>query len=320
MPRVGLVLGSGGQMGYCFTAGVLWGLAEVTGWDARSADVVVGTSSGAQVAALLRAGVSAEDIARHASDRDLSEEAADAAKKMGGFVPPPRPQPLLPVATSFRYLSTALLRPWRMRPGPFLTAALPAGRVSATVMADGIFDLFSEWPAERLWICALDVDRGQRVVFGREGSPSVDVGTGVSASVALPGWFAPVVIEGRRCVDATLLSPTSLDLLAGEALDLVIVVAPLSYDLTEGMTMPNVDMPLRVAGRRLLRAEERRVRRSGTSVVLFQPLAADLHVMGSNLMADGHSRRHSMTLRAYRSTLRRLTDQWTAEKLTPLGW
>jgi len=61
MARIGLVLGAGGIVGHAFHAGVLAALAEVTGWDPREAEVVVGTSAGSVVGALLRAGMSAED-------------------------------------------------------------------------------------------------------------------------------------------------------------------------------------------------------------------------------------------------------------------
>src|SRR4029453_17418931 len=50
--RVGLVLGAGGVVGHAFHAGVLRALAEVTGWDPRRAEVVVGTSAGAPAGAV----------------------------------------------------------------------------------------------------------------------------------------------------------------------------------------------------------------------------------------------------------------------------
>src|ERR1700687_3789643 len=57
--RVGLVLGAGGPVAHALYCGVLLGLTQATGWDPRTAAVIVGTSAGAQVAALLRAGISA---------------------------------------------------------------------------------------------------------------------------------------------------------------------------------------------------------------------------------------------------------------------
>ena len=64
MPGIALVLGAGGTVGHAFHAGVLTALAEVCGWDARRADVVVGTSAGSVVAALLRAGMPPADLVR----------------------------------------------------------------------------------------------------------------------------------------------------------------------------------------------------------------------------------------------------------------
>ena len=63
MPGIGLVLGAGGEVGYAFHAGVLTALAEVTGWDAGSAEVIVGTSAGSIAGAVLRAGCSPIDLA-----------------------------------------------------------------------------------------------------------------------------------------------------------------------------------------------------------------------------------------------------------------
>ena len=50
MTAVGLVLGSGGLHGAAQHAGALAALVEATGWDPRTADVVVGTSAGATTA------------------------------------------------------------------------------------------------------------------------------------------------------------------------------------------------------------------------------------------------------------------------------
>ena len=65
--RVAVVLGAGGTVGHAFHAGVLAALHHELGWDARHADLVVGTSAGSVVAALLRAGLPAADLARRAT-------------------------------------------------------------------------------------------------------------------------------------------------------------------------------------------------------------------------------------------------------------
>src|SRR6478672_1884140 len=62
-PRVGLVLGGGGAVGAAYHAGALAALEHDLGWDARNADVILGTSAGSLVGALLRLGVPATDLA-----------------------------------------------------------------------------------------------------------------------------------------------------------------------------------------------------------------------------------------------------------------
>ncbi|MEO6025656.1 MAG: patatin-like phospholipase family protein, partial [Candidatus Binatia bacterium] len=74
MARIGLVLGAGGATGHAFHIGVLSALEEATGWDPRTADVIVGTSAGAVIAALLRGGLSPRDLAARALGDPMSEE------------------------------------------------------------------------------------------------------------------------------------------------------------------------------------------------------------------------------------------------------
>ena len=56
MSSVGLVLGGGGITGASYHFGALFALQMATGWNATSADVVIGTSSGSFIAALVRGG------------------------------------------------------------------------------------------------------------------------------------------------------------------------------------------------------------------------------------------------------------------------
>src|SRR5437868_2709839 len=62
-PRVALVLGGGGAMGAAYHAGALTALEQDLGWDAREAAVIVGTSAGSLVGALLRMDVPSSDLA-----------------------------------------------------------------------------------------------------------------------------------------------------------------------------------------------------------------------------------------------------------------
>jgi NTE family protein len=303
--RIGLVLSAGGTVGYAFHSGVLAAIAEATGWDARKAGLVVGTSAGSLVAAMLRAGFPAWDLAARVLDQPLSEDGRRLAEQLG-------PDQILPSWSAARprrgmasapLLRRGLRRPGSVRLGALLAAALPPGRVSSAPLSEAVRRAFgSGWPREATWICAVDLDDGRRVVFGSEGAPRASLADAVAASCAIPAYLEPVMIEGRRYVDGGAYSITNLDLLAGRGLDLVIVSSSMSA--SPRSLAGSLDLPIRAASRARLAREAAAVRRSGTEVVIFEPTVADLDVMGLNLMDAGRSR--AVVRQALSSTRRRL--------------
>ncbi|MGB2970356.1 MAG: patatin-like phospholipase family protein, partial [Candidatus Nanopelagicales bacterium] len=64
-PKRGLVLGAGGVLGAAWAVGALCALEEVHGFDPRDAEVIIGTSAGSVLAALLGGGVSASQLRDH---------------------------------------------------------------------------------------------------------------------------------------------------------------------------------------------------------------------------------------------------------------
>jgi NTE family protein len=321
MARIGLVLGAGGVVGHAFHAGVLSALADVTGWDARHAEVVVGTSAGAVVGALLRAGVSPADLAAGMTGAPLSPDGARLADRAGrrASIPksPPRWRggfPRMASPGTFARLARPPLRP--VRPGTLAAAALPAGRVPTELVAAGLRPLFtSGWPERELWLCAVRLDAGRRVVFGRDGAPRVGVADAVAASCAIPGFFEPVEIGGVRYVDGGAHSPSNADLLAGRGLDLVIVSSPMS--VADNRLRPSIDQPARRLTRLYLGLEAARLRRAGTPVLAFQPTRADLAAMGLNAMDP--ARRSPVTRQARESAQQRLAHTDVQAHLEVLG-
>ena len=71
--RRGIVLGGGGVLGGTWAVGALLALDEVFGFDARAADVLVGTSAGSVLAAMLGAGVSAEQLRQRYNDEAVAD-------------------------------------------------------------------------------------------------------------------------------------------------------------------------------------------------------------------------------------------------------
>jgi NTE family protein len=261
MPRIGLVLGAGGLVGEAFHRGILNALNEVTAWDARHAEIIVGTSAGALMGATLRA------PAGSAPDYVPAAEVVDVPR-LGGL----------------QTLGALARRPWRARAMTLASSVLPAGTRSTDVVSAGLHHRYGgAWADKEFWAVAVRWSDGRRTVFGREGEPAADVGSAVAASCAIPGYFRPVVIDGVAYVDGGVHSPTNVDLLVGRPLDLVIVSSPLS--VARNAVRPKLDLSLRLLWHRYLVNEVRVVRRSGVPVIAFEPGTAALPRMSWNSMS-----------------------------------
>jgi hypothetical protein len=118
-------------------------------------------------------------------------------------------------------------------------------------------------------------------------------------------------------VDGGAHSATNLDALAGLQLDLVVVSSPMSAK--PGALQPTPDGALRAAGHVRLRAESRRLRGEGTTVLAIEPDAEDLRVMGRVMDAMDRTRRAAVVRHVRRAVARRLVDSGTAELLRDAG-
>jgi NTE family protein len=303
--------------GGAFHAGVLAALEEATGWDPRTASVIVGTSAGSIAGASLRAGLSAVDMLARAEDRPLSP----AGVRLLARVAPPQRAPLRPTAGRPRpptevaaRLARAATRPFSVRPLALLAGLLPEGTMGTELIAESISGLLpGEWPSEPLWVCAVRQRDGRLVVFGRDRKPAVP--DAVAASCAIPGFFRPVSIDGERFIDGGVHSPTNADLLAGQKLDLVLISSPMS--LTGRSLRLSLDQPARRWSRLLLDGEAVQLRRRGIHVMAFQPTPEDASVMGPNAMDPG--RRSAVARQARDSTLRRLARTDSRARLTAIS-
>lgn len=284
-PKVAVVLGAGGSVGHAFHAGVLTALHDVFGWDAGRADLLVGTSAGSIVASMLRAGMPATDLAARATGSPLSP-AGRAVVARAGLGPPGRPRPARrsgPVGSmsSPARLARAMRAPWEVRPGSLAVAMLPVGQVPTEHIVAPFDALYGDrWPAQPLWIVALHLDTGRRVVFGREGAPPARPGEAVQASCAIPAFFEPAVIGGTRYVDGGVHSTTNADLVASEQPDLVLISAPMSA--ARGAVRLGPTMAMRQIARLSLAREVAGLRGRGITVMAFQPTAADIAEMGND--------------------------------------
>jgi len=309
--RRGLVLGGGGVLGAAWMVGALQALQDETGVDVRGYDAYVGTSAGSILVALLGAGVSVGDLVAHQRGGQLETGPLAGFRfdyeKASGGQRPMRPRP----GMGSRELLIRNARQLRqLPPTAVLSAFLPVGRGNLGAVGALISHVVPDGWVSRdgVTVVALDYDTGERACFGRLGAPSASISDAVMASSAIPGWYQPVLIGDHRFIDGGAWSSTNLDLLAGQGLDEVFVLAPqVSFDAdapTQWATRLERQWRNRVT-RRVVR-EVTTVHRRGTEVTVLGPGRADLEAIGGNLM--DLSRRSSVIETSLRTSALALRD------------
>jgi NTE family protein len=309
-PRRGLVLGGGGVLGAAWMIGALSALSDARGWDPRQADVIVGTSAGSVLAAMIGSGIGVDSLLNHqrgmpGPDDPQLDFNPDTAS--GGALPP-RPQLRI---GSRSLVARTMLHPRRVPVLAALAALAPRGRGSLAAVGDLVRAANPQglWPTTpEAWIVSMDYDSGRRIAFGRAGAPPASLADAVMSSCAIPGWYAPVEIGGRRYIDGGTLSPTSIDLLADRGLDEVIVLAPMaSFDYDDPPTVVGrMERRFRRAMTKRVLHEAGKVRRRGASVTVLGPGREDLEAIGVNLM--DHRRRMNVLEVSLRTTAAALAD------------
>jgi NTE family protein len=192
-----------------------------------------------------------------------------------------------PTLRGLRFGSPALVAR-ALRAGPahamkVAAGALPEGWVSTEPIVHLIGERAGSWPPSgRLWVVATDYESGDRVVFGRAGSPAPELPVAVAASCAIPGFYRPVRIAGRRYVDGGVHTGANLDLVAGEAFDLVICLNPLS---SRPGAARGVHWPVRALLHQQLVPQMRAVEESGARLIVLEPDGPSIGRIGLNPMS-----------------------------------
>ncbi len=233
-PRLALALAGGGVIGGMYEVGAITALEERLSGHGRF-DIYVGCSSGAVVASLLANGVAASELFR-VIDHDLddplnfrrtavyaSDSFRHAAGRFGRLV---------------WAVGKSAIRGQRISVPDMLAHAerdLPAGFFSLQPLERFMREAFEKRglrnsfaDIERtLLIPAIDLDRAQRVVFGRDELRDVPISAAIAASSAIPGFFEPYAIYGRDYVDGGVGFSGHADLAAEAGARIVVVVNPL---------------------------------------------------------------------------------------------
>jgi NTE family protein len=292
--KLGLVLGGGGLIGMGYHAGALKALDEF-GIDPTAADIMVGTSAGSIMASYMRTGWTPTDFVdyangRHPNSESTAEGTRDEVRRL--FTPmwkDPTERVRRMIGSSFAAVSSRGLwgRVGGKVPGSWLRKAFPSGMFSSDETRERLLnDLPKEWPERATYICTSDLYSGKLVPFGREGSPKASFPEAVLASTAIPGFFPPVAIGGRRYVDGGVTSATSLDLAAKDGCEAIICIAPLGYRRDETPRSLRLFGPMFVRSMfaRTLRREVVAARNEGIDILVIRPWVAELRVHGTNSM------------------------------------
>jgi len=277
--RRGLVFGCGGALGHVWAVCALRRFEQSTGFDPCSADVIIGTSAGSVLAAMVGAGVGSDALFRELQRSLEAEQRCPSNEHLPRL---PAGGPLSP-----RLFVDSLLGRKPALVG--LAGLLPPGLATGLSVEEPVASLetFAGWVRHpKTWIVTIDVATGDRVAFGKPGAPAATIRDAVAASCAVPGWVAPVAIGGRRYLDGGVVSPTSADLLLGEQLDEVIVISPLTsrhfaWPRSVGQAAERV---LRTTMSRTLAREVSALEAQGVKVTRLEPSAYDLALMGPNFM------------------------------------
>jgi NTE family protein len=242
--RRALVLGSGGATGIAWELGVLSGLTK-GGVEVGDAELVVGTSAGALVAARLTTD-SLDTFSARSAERAGRLGVPELARLLAAQLSPSRRHALA-------WLGNRATRSWTQQAQDDWVGLVAAG-------LSGL-----PWP-EQLVIVATEVASGRPAYFSA--SRPVDLAAAVAASCAVPGVFPPVRIEGRLFFDGGLRSPANLDV--ADSAVRVLAVAPLT-----GSVRPH----------RRPAAQAAQLARGGARVVLIEPDAAGRRAIGVDVLS-----------------------------------
>ena len=222
------MLGGGGITGAAYEMAALMSIRLATGWDPDQADVVVGTSGGAFVTALVRNdALTLDSLVMPSDDRD------DVAERIRGHVFTKNG------GVQVRHWVRHGIVPGLREPGLTLFLGSPAP-YEANGITDWVTSHIGEDSAplggrrEPTAVVAFELASRRRVVFGAESAPEAGMADAVAASSAIPLLFRPYPIDGRLYVDGGVVSGTHADVVLGseKPLDLVLVLAPMAADVS----------------------------------------------------------------------------------------
>ena len=207
-PKIGLVLGGGGARGAAHV-GVLKVLEEMH----IPVDYVVGTSMGSIVGGLYASGMSPKDIDKEMRGMDWSDLFLDSPAREDRTFRRKRDDDFYSVKIKPGLKDGELQVPLAYIRGQKLDFELSR----LTVPVSGISN-YDKFPIPYRAVAA-DLETGQEVIMS-----SGDIARSIRASMAVPGAFDPVEIDGKILVDGGIANNVPVSVAHAMGADIVIVV------------------------------------------------------------------------------------------------
>jgi predicted acylesterase/phospholipase RssA len=341
--KTALVLGGGGFTGGVYEIGALRALDLLAvNAGVNDFDMFVGTSAGSFVGSMLAAGVTPDEMMRVLTD---DEDAPIDRMTQDTMLKPSLTEfARRTVSLPFHVAGMARSMLPRFRDisvidvGWGLAEHLPNGLysnegigayVKEALATQGITDDFRAVEKD-LFITATDLDSGERIVLGEEGTEWADVpvSKAVECSTALPMVYEPVEVNGRSLIDGGIHSTTNVDVAVERGAEFIVVVNPLvpyigdragGIETVAGNRVRRIaDMGLPAIGNQTFRlllhnrlhraVEVWKEKYPGVDILLIEPELDDELMFGTSIM--DYSRRLEIAGHGFESITARLAKDY----------
>ncbi|MDX3854949.1 patatin-like phospholipase family protein [Streptomyces sp. AK02-01A] len=217
-PRVGIILGGGGESGVAWETAVLAALDDKARLTRDTVDVVVGTSAGAIAGAYFSA----------VDDLGQVVEAQRAGKGVSAPVPAGKGDPLPKDVIAALSSTQGTIEERGRRIGALAMKAktLISGPDLVAYVGSALPD--KEWPALDFRATSVNAGTGETVLWKK--SDDVPLAAAVASSAAVPGFLPAIEIDGQHYTDAPRAT-FSAGLVKEKKLDAIIYI---------GMPTPNL--------------------------------------------------------------------------------
>jgi NTE family protein len=254
-PKIGLALGGGGARG-CAHVGILRVLEELH----VPIDYIAGTSAGAIVGGMYASGMTPDEIDRALTTTDWRDAFADRTRYKDLAYRRKEDDMRYPTVFEVGIHRGHLVLPGGLRSGQKLRFLLQWYLIPVSDIHD-----FSRLPVPFKAVAA-DIETGDAVVLDRG-----DLAEAIRASMAVPGVFSPMEIDGKVLVDGGIADNVPVDVVRAMGADIVIAVdvgSPL-------VKRDQLQSLLAVSGQVLTILTRQNVRRQiqGAEVVLTPPVS-----------------------------------------------